>query len=80
LLKVHRHVHWRAGRQHHGPVTHFGELRANLPEVWPLKPTACTVSAEDTPGVYNNIRQRYQTLQPVEVREDIRIKTGTGRP
>jgi hypothetical protein len=39
-----------------------------------------TISAEDTPGVYNNIRQRYQTLQPVEVRQDIRIKSGTGRP
>lgn len=38
-----------------------------------------TVSAEDTPGVYNNIRQRYQTLQPVEVRQEVRIKTGNGR-
>lgn len=27
-----------------------------------------TVAVEDTPGVNNNIRQRYQTLQPVEVR------------
>lgn len=39
-----------------------------------------TVSVEDTPGVYNNIRQRYQTLQPVEVRQDIRIRSGAGRP
>ncbi|TWI69123.1 subtilase family protein [Pseudoduganella lurida] len=39
-----------------------------------------TVSAEDTPGVYNNIRQRYQTLQPVEIRQEVRIKTATGRP
>ncbi|WP_348692740.1 S8 family peptidase [Duganella fentianensis] len=38
-----------------------------------------TVSAEDTPGVYNNIRQRYQTLQPVEVHPDIRIKTASGQ-
>lgn len=38
-----------------------------------------TVSAQDTPGVYNNIRQRYQTLQPVEVREEVRIQTGTRR-
>ncbi|WP_440963191.1 hypothetical protein ACL58G_22125 [Massilia sp. GER05] len=39
-----------------------------------------TISAEDTPGVYNNIRQRYQTLQPVEVRQEVRIQSGTGRP
>ncbi|MRV70674.1 S8 family serine peptidase [Duganella sp. FT92W] len=38
-----------------------------------------TVSAEDTPGVYNNIRQRYQTLQPVSVRQEVRIKNGTGK-
>lgn len=38
-----------------------------------------TVSAEDTPSVYNNIRQRYQTLQPVEVRQEVRIKTSNGR-
>ena len=35
-----------------------------------------TVSAEDTPGVYNNIRQRYQRLQPVEVRQEVQIRTG----
>jgi hypothetical protein len=39
-----------------------------------------TVSAQNTLGVYNNIRQRYQTLQPVEVRQDIRIRTGGGQP
>ena len=39
-----------------------------------------TVAAEDTPGVYNNIRQRYQTLQPVEVRQEVRIQSGTGKP
>lgn len=38
-----------------------------------------TVAAEDTPGVYNNIRQRYQTLQPVEVRQEVRIQSGTGK-
>lgn len=39
-----------------------------------------TVAAEDTPGVYNNIRQRYQTLQPVEIRQEVRIQSGTGKP
>jgi hypothetical protein len=39
-----------------------------------------TDSADDTSGVYNNIRQRYQTLQAVELRQDIRFKTGTGLP
>jgi hypothetical protein len=39
-----------------------------------------TVSALDTLGVYNNVQQRYQTLQPVEVRQDIRIRTGSGQP
>jgi len=38
-----------------------------------------TVAAEDTPGVYNNIRQRYQTLQPVEIRQEVRIQSGTGK-
>lgn len=38
-----------------------------------------TVSAEDTPGLYNNIRQRYQTLQPVEIRQEVRIKADSGR-
>lgn len=33
------------------------------------------VAAEDTPDVHNNIRQRYQTLQPVEVRQDVRFRT-----
>src|SRR3546814_15092128 len=31
-----------------------------------------TLIAEDTPGVYNTIRQRYQTLQTVEVRQEVR--------
>lgn len=35
-----------------------------------------TVSVENTPGIYNNIRQRYQTLQPVEVRQEVRLKAG----
>lgn len=35
-----------------------------------------TVSVENTPGIYNNIRQRYQTLQPVEVRQTVRLQTG----
>lgn len=39
-----------------------------------------TVAAEDTPGVYNNIRQRYQTLQPVEIRQEVRLQSGTGKP
>jgi len=36
-----------------------------------------TVSVENTPGIYNNIRQRYQTLQPVEIRQEVRIQAGT---
>src|SRR3546814_13111858 len=28
--------------------------------------------AENTPGLYNNIRQRFQTLQPKEIRQAIR--------
>ncbi|MCD2516770.1 S8 family peptidase [Massilia sp. G4R7] len=39
-----------------------------------------TIAVEDTPGVYNNIRQRYQTLQPVEVRQEVRIQSAAGRP
>lgn len=38
-----------------------------------------TLSADDTPGVYNNIRQRYQTLQPVEVRQEVRIRSAGGQ-
>jgi hypothetical protein len=38
-----------------------------------------TVSVENTPGIYNNIRQRYQTLLPVEIRQEVRIQaTGLG--
>jgi hypothetical protein len=39
-----------------------------------------TVAVENTPGIYNNIRQRYQTLQPVQVRQEVRLQTGSGRP
>jgi hypothetical protein len=40
-----------------------------------------TVSVENTPGIYNNIRQRYQTLQPVEIRQEVRLQAGDqGRP
>ena len=35
-----------------------------------------TVSVQDTPGIYNNIRQRYQTLQPLEIRQEVRIQAG----
>lgn len=35
-----------------------------------------TVSVENTPGIYNNIRQRYQTLQPVEIRQEVRLQAG----
>ncbi|WP_336579374.1 S8 family peptidase [Alcaligenes sp. CHO6] len=42
----------------------------------PPLPYAMVVSVivENTPGVYNNIRQRYQTLQPVEVRQEVSLK------
>ena len=33
-----------------------------------------TLSIENTPGVYNNIRQRYQTLQPLRLRQEIGIR------
>ncbi|WP_312488425.1 S8 family peptidase [Massilia timonae] len=40
-----------------------------------------TVSVENTQGVYNNIRQRYQTLQPLRVRQEIGIRHQLrGRP
>lgn len=35
-----------------------------------------TVSVENTPGIYNNIRQRYQTLQPLEIRQEVRLQAG----
>lgn len=34
-----------------------------------------TLIVKDTPGIYNNIRQRYQTLLPVEVRQEVRIRS-----
>ena len=34
-----------------------------------------TIKAENTPELYNNIRQRYQTLQPVQVKQDIRLRS-----
>jgi hypothetical protein len=33
-----------------------------------------TLIVENTPGIYNNIRQRYQTLQPVRLRQEITIR------
>lgn len=32
-----------------------------------------TIEVENTPGIYNNIRQRYQTLLPVEIRQEVRL-------
>jgi hypothetical protein len=37
-----------------------------------------TVSVENTPGIYNNIRQRYQTLQPLRLRQEIQLKSKSG--
>jgi hypothetical protein len=37
-----------------------------------------TISVENTPGVYNNIRQRYQTLQPLRLRQEIGIRHQMG--
>lgn len=34
-----------------------------------------TVSVENTAGIYNNIRQRYQTLQPLRLRQEIQLKS-----
>lgn len=33
-----------------------------------------TLSIKNTPGVYNNIRQRYQTLPPLRLRQEIGIR------
>lgn len=33
-----------------------------------------SLKADDTPELYNNIRQRYQTLQPIQIKQDIRIQ------
>jgi hypothetical protein len=43
----------------------------------PALPYAMVISlkVENTPGVYNNILQRYQTLQPLRLRQEIQIQT-----
>lgn len=38
-----------------------------------------TLSVENTPGIYNNIRQRYQTLQPVRVRQEVQLNASPGK-
>ncbi|KFK93356.1 MULTISPECIES: S8 family peptidase [unclassified Serratia (in: enterobacteria)] len=34
-----------------------------------------SLKAKDTPELYNNIRQRYQTLQPIQIRQQIRLQS-----
>lgn len=34
-----------------------------------------TLKAHDTPELYNNIRQRYQTLQPIQIQQQIRLQS-----
>ncbi|MDQ7098941.1 MULTISPECIES: S8 family peptidase [unclassified Serratia (in: enterobacteria)] len=34
-----------------------------------------SLKAQDTPELYNNIRQRYQTLQPIQVKQQIRLQS-----
>ncbi|MDU5488356.1 MAG: S8 family peptidase [Serratia liquefaciens] len=34
-----------------------------------------SLKAKDTPDLYNNIRQRYQTLQPIQIKQQIRIQS-----
>lgn len=34
-----------------------------------------TISVKNTAGIYNNILQRYQTLQPIKLRTQVKIKT-----
>ncbi|CAI1931029.1 S8 family peptidase [Serratia fonticola] len=34
-----------------------------------------SLKAKDTPELYNNIRQRYQTLQPIQVKQQIRLQS-----
>lgn len=34
-----------------------------------------TVSQPKTPGIYNNILQRYQTLQPIQLRQQVQVKS-----
>lgn len=33
-----------------------------------------SLKAKDTPDLYNNIRQRYQTLQPIQIKQQIRLR------
>nr|WP_301538115.1 hypothetical protein [Providencia rettgeri] len=33
-----------------------------------------SLQAVDTPELYNSIRQRYQTLQPIQIRQQIQLK------
>lgn len=33
------------------------------------------LKAKETPELYNNIRQRYQTLQPIQIKQQIRIQS-----
>lgn len=34
-----------------------------------------TLSAEEMPDLYNLIRQKYQTLQPIQVQQQIMLRT-----
>ncbi|WP_213673165.1 hypothetical protein [Serratia marcescens] len=34
-----------------------------------------SLKAKDTPDLYNNIRQRYQTLQPIQIKQQIRLQS-----
>lgn len=34
-----------------------------------------SLKAKDTPELYNNIRQRYQTLQPIQIKQQIRLRS-----
>lgn len=34
-----------------------------------------SLKAKDTPELYNNIRQRYQTLQPIQIQQQIRLQS-----
>ncbi|GEA09698.1 S8 family serine peptidase [Alteromonas sp. KUL49] len=48
---------------------------AELEELSPLPYTLIvTMNIKNTPGVYNAIRQKYQTLAPVELRQNIQIQ------
>ncbi|RNA75871.1 S8 family peptidase [[Curtobacterium] plantarum] len=60
-------------------VIYFGRENGMAVEIEDLPKLAyvliVTLKAKDTPDLYNNIRQRYQTLQPIQIKQQIRLQS-----